>query len=354
MLRAESLTTTERINSMSNVTSTGTIWNLPNYAGQIYTSTPAETPLLTLIAGKTAKTGSFRFATGAQYTHEDAAQPQITETGSLTAPTALSYVRTQEDNVTQIFQEKISVSYSRLSNGGLLSGVPALDSDGTVGELEFQTARSLEKFARVVEYTFINGTYALATAANTPNRTRGLINACATTQAAGSAPLTKAMLAEVLASAYNAGATFTNTVILCGAAVKQAIADAFCSQWGFAAPITRDIGGVNAMQIETDFGVMSVVLDRFVPSGTLLGVDISCVRPVEQDVPGKGCFFRESLSKTGAAEEYQIFGQVGLDHGPGWKHFSVTGIGIGESRTPILIKNVDSAEGADSALNNND
>lgn len=326
---------------MANVSATGTVWNLPNYAGQLYTSTPAETPLLTLIAGKTAKTESFRFATGAQYTHETAAQPAITETASLTAPTALSYVRAQEENVTQIFQEKISVSYARLSNGGMLSGAVSVVNDGSVGELEFQTARALEKIARDVEYTFLNGVYNCASAANTANKTRGLLNACDTTLDADSAPLTKAMLSGVLTEAYNAGATFTDTVIFCGAAVKQALADAYRSQWGFAAPLTKDIGGVNAMQIETDFGVLSVVLSRFVPAGTLIGADISCVRPVEQDVPGKGCFFREALSKTGAAEEYQLFGQIGLDHGPMWKHFSITGIGSGESRTPLLVKNID-------------
>ncbi len=325
---------------MANVTSTGTVWNLPNYAGQIYTSTPTETPLLALIGGKTVRTDSFEFPVGAEYTHETAAQPEITEAASLTAPNAISYARTQNTNVTQIFQEKISVSYARLANGGRLTGAVPVNGEGAIGELDFQTARALEKIARDVEYTFINGVYQKASAADTANKTRGLVNACTTTLDAASAPLTEAMLAGVLADAYAAGATFTNTVILCGAAVKQAIADAFSAQWGFSAPITRDIGGVNAMQIETDFGVMSVVLSRFVPAGTLIGADISCVRPVEQDVPGKGCFFREALSKTGAAEEYQIFGQIGLDHGPKWKHFSITGIGAGESRTPILVQHV--------------
>ena len=40
--------------------------------------------------------------------------------------------------------------------------------------------------------------------------------------------------------------------------------------------------------------------------------------PVEQLVPGKGNFFTEPLAKTGAGEKKQIFGQMGLDHGPEW------------------------------------
>lgn len=326
---------------MANVTATGTVWNLPNYAGQLYTSTPNETPFLNLIASKAVKTDNFQFPAGVEYANQTAAQPAITETASLTAPTPISYVRTQNSNVTQIFQEKISVSYARLSNFGRLSGVTgSLAENEAPGELEFQTARALEKIARDVEYTFINGAYQIATSAAVANKTRGILNACATTQAAASAPLTRAMLNSVLATAYAAGATFTDTVLLCSAAVKQAITDAFSSQWGYSAPPTRNVGGMNIMQIETDFGILSVLLDRFVPAGTLIGADISCIRPVEQDVPGKGNFFREALSKTGACEEYQIFGQIGLDHGPTWKHFKITGIGSGESRTPVLTEAV--------------
>lgn len=314
------------------------MWNLPNYAGQIFSSTPTETPFLNLIAAKAVKTDNFQFPTGAEYSHEQAAQPAITETGSLSAPTAISYVRAQETNVTQIFQEKISVSYSRLSNPGRFSGVASpLSAELAPGELEFQTARALEKIARDIEYTFINGEYQLSSAADVANKTRGILAACQNTIDAESAPLTRALINGALSEAYAAGATFTDTVLLCGAAVKQALTDAYSSQWGFSAPPTREAGGMNIMQIETDFGVMSVVLSRFVPSATLVGVDVSCCRPVEQDVPGKGNFFREALSKTGAAEEYQLFGQIGLDHGPAWKHFKITGIGAGESRTPLLV-----------------
>ena len=328
---------------MANISGSGTVWNLPNYAGQVYSSTPAETPFLNLIAAKAVKTDNFQFPTGVEYAHETAAQPAITEEASLTAPAALSFARSQDTNVTQIFQERISVSYARMANSGRFTGVA--DSTSyiqTPGELEFQTARALEKIARDIEYTFINGEYQAATAADVANKTRGILAACGTTRSADGAPLTRAALNEVLAEAYAAGATFSETVLLCGAAVKQALTDAYASQWCFSAPPTREVGGMNVMQIETDFGLLSVVLSRFVPAGTLIGADISCCRPVEQDVPGKGNFFLEELAHTGAADEYQIYGQLGLDHGPVWKHFSITDIGAGESRTPVLVTSVGS------------
>ncbi len=326
---------------MSNITGGGTFWNLPNYAGQIFSSTPAETPFLNLIAAKAVKTDNFQFPTGVEYSHETASQPDITEADSLTAPEAVSYARSQETNVTQIFQERISVSYARMASSGRFSGVSDSFSAGqTPGEVEFQTARALEKIARDIEYTFINGEYQLSTGADVANKTRGILAACGTVVDAEGAPLTRALLNSVLASAYAAGATFSDTVLLCGAAVKQALTDAYASQWGFSAPPVRETAGMNVMQIETDFGLLSVVLSRFVPAGTLIGADVSCCRPVEQEVPGKGNFFREELSRGGAAEEYQIFGQLGLDHGPMWKHFSISGIGEGESRTPVLVANV--------------
>ena len=50
------------------------------------------------------------------------------------------------------------------------------------------------------------------------------------------------------------------------------------------------------------------------------------IAPVIQPVPGKGNFFLEQLAKTGAGESYQLFGQIGLDHGPEWYHGKFTDI----------------------------
>lgn len=312
---------------MANVNGIGTVFNLPNYAGQLYTATPAVTPFLNLIRGNAVKTDNFQFATGVEYSHEAASQPAISETASLSAPAAISYVRSQNTNVTQIFHEKVSVTYAKQSSGGRLSGVVgAGDENNAPNELDFQTARALEKIARDIEYTFINGTYQLAANASQANKTRGMLAAAGTVIDCENAELTQDFLKAAFKSAYNAGADFNDMVLVCNSDIKQRITDIYASQWGFALPPTRSIGGVNVTQIETDFGLVSVLLSRFMPAGVLLGADISCVRPVEQDVPDKGNFFREPLSKTGAAEEYQIFGQIGLDHGPAWKHFKITNI----------------------------
>jgi hypothetical protein len=68
------------------------------------------------------------------------------------------------------------------------------------------------------------------------------------------------------------------------------------------------------------------VLNRFNPSDSLLLSEMAVVAPVFQPVPEKGNLFYEELAKTGAAEEGQIFGQIGLDHGPDFMHGAITGL----------------------------
>ena len=36
---------------MPNVSGTGTTWNLPNYAGELFTASPTKTPFLSAIGG---------------------------------------------------------------------------------------------------------------------------------------------------------------------------------------------------------------------------------------------------------------------------------------------------------------
>jgi hypothetical protein len=82
----------------------------------------------------------------------------------------------------------------------------------------------------------------------------------------------------------------------------------------------------NINQIETDFAVLGVVWAPNVPVGTLLIADLSVCAPVFLPVPEKGVLFYEELSKTGAAEKGQIYGQIGLDYGPEEYHGTITNL----------------------------
>jgi hypothetical protein len=310
---------------MSNVAA-GTVWNLPNYTGELFTSDMINTPVLSSIGGLTGglMTTNFEFPTDSQYSHESASQPAITETASLTAPTAISYVRNQSKNVVQIFQEKVSSSYVKMSNQGRLSGInTAGAANNVVSEKDWQIAKTLEKIARDVEYTFLNGAYQISTNAGVANKTRGLIALCTiNTVDASAATLSKALMDALFLEMFDNGAIFKNLAIVCGGFQKQKISDIY----GYA-PMDRNVGGVNIKQIETDFGNIGIMpAHRMMPAATLGVFEMSVLAPVFQPVPGKGNLFYEELSKTGAAEDGQIFGQIGLDHGPAFMHGTITNL----------------------------
>lgn len=331
---------------MANTTETAKVFNCPNYAGTLYSATPTQTPFLTLIGGiggsKALKTTNFKFPTCSLYEHPDASQPAISEDASLTAPTPYTYVRTQEENITQIFHETISVSYDKMANGGRLSGINTAGTSNNVpSELDFQTARTLEKIARDIEYTFLNGIYQDSSASNTARKTRGMLAAAGTQLDAKTAALSKQMIDDIMREAWSANAQFNDFYLFMNGTQKQRLSAIYSSITGFALPATRTESGVNITTIETDFGVVKIVLDRFMPDSAILGADLSVIAPVEQETPSKGNFFREALSKKGAAEEYQIFGEIGLDHGPSFMHFAITNLETASTDSD------DSGEGTD-------
>lgn len=308
---------------MANVAA-GTVWNLPNYLGELFTASRLQTPVLTMSGGMNGAgvTSNFEFPVDQTFAHEAASQPSITETASLTAPTAISYVRAQDKNVCQIHQEQVSISYAKMSNSGRISGIATSGQAlQPINEKDFQIARALEKIARDVEYSFIQGAYQIATSAGVANTTRGLNAAASSTVAASAATLSKSLLDSLLVEMYNNGAIFQNAVFVVNAFQKQQLSKIY----GYA-PTDRNVGGLDIKTVETDFGTLGVVLDPFQSTSVVTVAEMSVVRPVTLPVPGKGNMFYEELSKSGASESGQVYGQIGLDHGPGFYHGTITGL----------------------------
>jgi len=311
----------------------GTIWSLPNFAGELFTADAINTPFLSMIGGLTGggmTTENFEFPTASQYAFPAAQQPAITENASLVAPVVVlpqvppvqnqNVVRNQVTNVVQIFQEAILLSYVKMSNMGRMSGLNTAGQANNVSdELAWQQARKLEKIARDVEFTYIQGVYNLAANQAQANRTRGMVAACAlaggTVQNGLGNQLSLPLMQAFFLAMFNAGAPFSNLVLYVGGGLKQRISQIY----GFA-PTDRNVGGVNIKQIETDFGNVGIVISRFAPANTVLAIEVSVCAPVFQPVPDKGVLFYELLAKAGAAESGQIFGQIGLDHGPAFAH----------------------------------
>lgn len=157
-----------------------TSFGVLNYSGMLFNKGNTRTPLSSIIGGRAKNTDHVEFVVGQNYTTGGGSQPAISETASLTAPDASVVTRTQETNVTQIFQESVGISYAKQSNMGTLSGVNiANQTANPINELDFQVAAKMQKIARDIEYTFINGVYNKATTDATINKTKGLVNAIA-------------------------------------------------------------------------------------------------------------------------------------------------------------------------------
>lgn len=159
----------------------GTSFNLPNYAGELFTASPKKTPFLSMIGGLSGgKTSdSFEFITGQEYSLPAAGQPEITENQSLTAPEASHVAREQKTNTCQIFHESIDLSYAKMSQSGKLEGLNlAGQSANPKTEEDFQIQQKLKKMATDVEYTFLNGVYQKATSADVASKSRGMFELC--------------------------------------------------------------------------------------------------------------------------------------------------------------------------------
>lgn len=304
-------------------------FNTLNYSGMLFNKGNVRTPLSSLIGGRMKITNHVEFVTGQEYTGGGAgSQPAISESASLTAPDATVATREQKKNRTQIFQESVGISYAKESNMGTLSGVNVANQQANpMNELDFQVAVKMQKIARDIEHTFINGVYAEATSDTTVNKTRGLVTAITTNaKAMASKPLGLWDVADMMKKLYEANAPTQGLVLWCDAITMfQINADAV--QNGLTViPADRTVNGIALSSVVTPMGVVYLYLGECLPKGTALLLNLDVIAPVGQPVPGKGNFFLEELAKTGAGKKYQIFGQIGLDHGPEWYHGKFTGI----------------------------
>ena len=306
-----------------------TSFGVLNYSGMLFNKGNTRTPLSAIIGGRAKTTNHVEFVTGQEYTAGgDGSQPEISENASLTAPDASVVTREQKTNVTQIFQESVGISYAKQSNMGTLAGVNIANQQANpVNELDFQVAAKIQKINRDIEYTFINGVYSKATSDATVNKTRGLIPAITTNVTAmGNKPLGLWDIADMVKKIYGANAPTDGLCLWCDAiTLFQINADAV--QNGLTViPAAREINGIALSSVVTPIGVVYLYLGECLPAGTALLLNLDVIAPVYQPVPGKGNFFLEQLAKVGAGEKYQLFGQIGLDHGPEWYHGKFTGI----------------------------
>jgi hypothetical protein len=323
----------------------GTTYNLPNYVGELFALTPQDTPFTSAIGGLTGgrRTKSTKFGWQSYDERDGSTSRQRTEGAD--APTAENRKRTFGENVVEIHQESVEVSYTKQAASNLIDSAAA-GVEGTnpvTDEFEWQVDKQLKAIKRDIELTFISGTYQDGADGNadgiedTPRKTRGLISAIATnvlavsdntgTTGVDESVLTIDMLNDISQAAWdNGGLSEGDTATIMLGSTQKRNLTAAAKAAGMVMPASRDVAGVHVGTIETDFGTLNVMLNRYMPDSDLVVVSLEECAPVFLEIPGKGFLFVEPLSKTGSAEKSQIYGEVGLWYGNEKKHGKITGL----------------------------
>lgn len=308
---------------MATVSGMATSYDLPQYIGELFQKTERPNALLRLIGGLTGTVRtvqSTQFPMGVDYVLPSAAQPAILEGAD---PTPSELDTAQSSNLVQIFQESVKLAYSKLGEQGSINGVaiiPGVAGHGTLvqpGSLAFQVNYKLQKIARDANYSFLRGAYQLPADNTTARKTRGIRTAVTTNLFANGGTartLDKSVFENALRDSMNNGMFSMGAELFCmGDATQiQRLADLYRSETSL--PASRDVVGVAVRTIETQWARVNLVWEPDLAAAELFLTQPQYCRVVAMPIPNKGVLFSEPLSKTGSAEHYQVYGELGIDY----------------------------------------
>lgn len=319
---------------MAGIAGRGTTYNLPNYHGMLIGISPEDTPFTTAIGGilggiKTVDATEFEWQT---YDLRAADQATRVRLEGADAPGAEERTRSNVKNVLQIHQEAVDISYTKLAASGARSGLNAEQAgDVQLDEFAWQIEQQVKQVKRDFEYSAVRGSYQLPVDNTTPRKTRGILEATVTNVIAKAAApsLAKKDVIDLLQMVFdNGGIQESETAtLMVGSVQKRWVTKLFVTDANYQ-EASRNVGGVNVQTIETDFGRLNVMLNRYMPADQVAVVSLEQCKPVGLEIPRKGVFFVEPLAKTGASEKGQLYGEFGLEYGSERKHGKITGLGV--------------------------
>lgn len=313
---------------MTMIAAVADSFSVPNYVGMLYEKNKIATPFLSMIgfnSGGGRIVSSLQFELRQSYTLEAGSQPAISETASLDAQTVSTYKRAQTSNTCQIFKQAVKVSNLKQSVTGQIAGLGIPGNQPVVNELDFQIMANLDQMALNIEFSFVQGSYQAATAADVAAKTRGILEACTSNNInATGADMSKSLLDALLVRMQNNGARFGgNMVIFASGTQITKISDAYGK-----APESRVVGGIAIKQLVTDFGDIGIVNMRQMPNNTILVADIDAIAPAYLPVPNKGFLFYEDKQVAGSGMGGELYAQIGLDYGAEEFHGVITGLAV--------------------------
>jgi hypothetical protein len=324
-------------------------WDLPNFVGELYTADAvpgqreANPSFLTLVGGLNGQNAriveDMQYNMTVEFDYPNPSQPNISENSSITVlPDPVNPIYTNTRNTCQIYQESVAESYvSKATRGRLITdqlypiGAPtegwlsATSPNRDAAALVEQISYALARIARNANHTFLNGAYVEATSKAVASRTKGIITGITTNAvAAVGAALSETLIGTLMQNMVtnSSGKAFQYVPILMMNAFQKR---KFSAIYAFP-PEHRNIGGYNITMYETDFGTVGVMYEPTIPVDTVLFVSLAIVKPVFNEVPGKGVLFYENKPQIGAAEGGMLYGHIGIDYGPEWMHGKITGL----------------------------
>ncbi len=313
----------------------------PNYSGLLFAKGRIETPFSTMIGAKRRFVNHTEFSVGVEYNVGEGKIPNYSENDTLTAPEPTVATRGQKTNVTQIFMDSFAVGDVKTSNMGTLAGLNVAGQQANpASELDFQAGIVMQRIAKSVEKTLIQGTFNKATNDSEVNKTRGMVQAIETNvMDLGGKAISIWDVADMLVAIRGAGGDTTGLVLWCDSVTKfQFSAEAAANNYNVYNS-HHNVHGLNITRVETPAGFVDLYDGVYLPVGTALLLNFNVIAPVEQSVPGKGNFYIQEMAKTGFSTKYSILGQIGLDHGPEWMHGKFTNIKTDYDRPTGLLVN---------------
>lgn len=229
------------------------------------------------------------------------------------AGTPLKSTRKMFTNVCQIMERNLSIS-------GTMGALRPLGvGDEYAKELEDRIA----EIKMDMEYYFLNGAMALETEA-TGRQMQGLYNLVANTIDKKGAVLELKDIEDGMEKMWEKGCN-SDVYIFVNATEKRVINKFFrANDIVINSEVLDNTLGFKVDTVETDYGTAHIVLDRHIPAGTLLGINLDMVEVAELRP-----LFHEELAKTGDYKKGHILVENTIKLLNQYAGFKVIGIGAG-------------------------
>ena len=243
------------------------------------------------------------------------------------ADTAAEYVRSNVYNTVQIFDRTVDIAWSALANGGQLGSgnVGELGSNPVADEEAWQIKNTLIDMGIDIDYCFINGTYNYPGNNSTNRRMGGLLEAIATNDVTGSsAELDGYKVNEAIQMIYDAGGDTGGLTILTSSTQKLWLTENYITATRVES--TRNVGGQSIQSVQSEFGMLDILIDSNMPKDKLLILNLSMIKPRILYIPGMGFLFKKPVDAGTSSNKSRIYGEISLEWGNELAHAKLTGL----------------------------